>query len=236
MRSMGLTPGYTPAQQAMADAFHAQYGGGGGGAVFVQPAVVAAPACAFGPAATADSAECQAQVIANNLQTIANRSASNYDVDLQNCLNTFPQPPDCYQRTFGLTLPGTTGGTSADIPNAANLLGDPAAQALAAEGAQNNAPTAPPAPHPPAPTPPAPTAPATTPATTPAQKISDTLTGGSTVSPTPTSCPQGYDSVPVDAAASGWICKPTSDTTSSSKALYWIGGIAALALLFAAVK
>jgi len=188
-----------------------------GPAVFVQPVVVPPPACVNDtePGGGAYSPACQAQVIANNLQTLANRTAANYNVDLQNCLNTFPQPPDCYERTFGLTLPNSTGGTSVDIPNAANLLGDPAAQALAAENAHNNTPAPNPPPTPP-PTPPVTTTPATSPATTPAQNISDKLTtGGSTT----------------DSTGGG-----SASTTPSSTTLYWIGGIAALALLFAAVK
>ncbi len=190
--------------------FNFSSGGSSGPAVFKQPVVVPAPACVNDtqPGGSAYSPECQAQVIANNLQTLANRTAANYDVDLQNCLNTFPQPPDCYQRTFGLTLPGTTGGTSADLSNAPALLGDAAANALAAEAAHQ---PVVPATATPTDTPPPPNAPATTPASTPAQKVSDTLTG------------------PTTGGGSG-------STSPISSTLYWIGGIAALALLFAAVK
>lgn len=208
---MGLTPGYTPAQQAMADAFRSTFGGGNAPAVFQAPTVIPTPACAFSSdAATADSEACQRLVRAANDQNIANNTAANYDVFLQNCLNTVPQPPDCYQRTFGLTLPGTTGGTAVDIPNAAALLGDPAAKALAAEGAHTNAP-APPAP----------------PVTHAATGGPDPLAGKTT----PSNGTTGGSSSGSSLDKTGIVV-----TSPVSPALYWIGGLAAVAVLIAAVK
>src|SRR5260221_655114 len=75
-------------------------------ASYVPPTHIPVPACAFGPAATADSAECQRQVMAVQQQNFQIDNNANYAVDLANCLNTFPQPPDCYSRTFGLTPAG----------------------------------------------------------------------------------------------------------------------------------
>ena len=175
---IGDTPGYTPAQQAMADAFRTQYGGAP--AVFVQPAVIPTPACASDtqPGGSAFSDVCQQLIQAAEQANITARTNANYNVDLQNCLSQFPQPTDCYQRTFGLTLPGTTGGATGDLANAPQLLGDPAAQALAAEAAHT--PAIPPNPIPP-----------TTPQTkTPAQQVADNLTkkaDGSTSTPPATS-------------------------------------------------
>ncbi len=70
---------------------------------------------------------------------MAAHTAANYNVDLQNCLNTFPQPPDCYERTFGLTLPNSTGGTNILTPNAGVLLGPDVAAAAAAKAAMDAA-------------------------------------------------------------------------------------------------
>lgn len=157
-----------------------------GPAVYQAPQVIPPPACTQDtqPGGAAFSSGCIAQLLATQQQNLAAGTAANYNVDLQNCLNTFPQPPDCYQRTFGLTLPGTTGGASGDIANAAALLGDPAAAALAAEGA-HNPPT--PTPQPQAPTPtPQTQSPSTGGGTTQQPSGGVTTGGGGTTNPIPT--------------------------------------------------
>lgn len=106
-RGLGLTPGYTPVQQAMADAFKSQFGAPA--AAYVAPPTVATPACAFGP--TADTSECQALVQTAQQTRMQFANDANYTVDLANCLGTFPQPTNCYSRTFGLT---PTGGYTSD--------------------------------------------------------------------------------------------------------------------------
>ncbi len=131
---LGLTPGYSPTQQAMADAFAAEFGGGG--ATYQAPTLLATPACALSPdATTADSAACQQQLFATNLQNIAAGSAANYSVDRTNCETDWaandaryaslglPRPPNtCAQETFGLTLPNSTGGSNILIPNAQSIF------------------------------------------------------------------------------------------------------------------
>lgn len=93
--------------------FNVSGGGGSGPAVFVAPAVIPSPACTLDtqPGGAAFSDACIAQVLANQQANMQARNNANYNVDLQNCLNTYPQPPDCYQRTFGLT---PTGGYTSD--------------------------------------------------------------------------------------------------------------------------
>lgn len=88
-------------------------GGGGGGAAYVAPAVIANPACLqdTSPGGTAFSDACQTQLRQVQQQRMQLANNANYNVDLANCLNTFPQPPDCYTRTFGLT---PTGGYTSD--------------------------------------------------------------------------------------------------------------------------
>lgn len=146
---MGLTPGYTPAQQAMADAFAAQFGAAP--AVYQAPAVIPTPACVQDtqPGGAAFSDACQAELQRVQQANLAAHTGANYTVDLSNCNSNWaendaryasfglPRPPNtCNEDTFGLTLPGTTGGTNALIPDAAALLG-PAAAANAAAAAAN---------------------------------------------------------------------------------------------------
>jgi hypothetical protein len=126
---LGLTPGYTPAQQAMADAFAAQFEAPP--AVYQAPAQSAPPACSSGPANTADSPECIAALLAWQQQQMAAGSAANYAVDRANCETAWaennaryiaagvaPPPNDCAQRTYGLTLPNSSGGTNILTPQA----------------------------------------------------------------------------------------------------------------------
>ena len=82
-------------------------------ATYQAPAVVPVPSCSLDtrPGGAAFSDACIAQVLAAQQQNMQLRNNANYAVDLQNCLNTFPQPPDCYSRTFGLT---PTGGYTSD--------------------------------------------------------------------------------------------------------------------------
>ena len=110
--------------------FNVSGGGGSGPAVFVQPSVVPVPACTQDtrPGGAAFSDACIAQVLAAQQQNMQLRNQANYNVDLQNCLNTFPQPPDCYTRTFGLT---PTGGYTSDAgagPGGSQLIVNAAGQ------------------------------------------------------------------------------------------------------------
>jgi hypothetical protein len=93
--------------------FNFASGGGGGPAVFQTPATVPVPACSQDtqPGGAAFSSACIAQVLAAQQQNMQLANNANYQVDLTNCLNQFPQPTDCYQRTFGLT---PTGGYTSD--------------------------------------------------------------------------------------------------------------------------
>lgn len=69
------------------------------------------------------SSECIAQLLANQQNDFAVNNAKNYSIDLTNCLNTFPQPTDCYQRTYGLTpVGGFTGGVNVVTPNAQQII------------------------------------------------------------------------------------------------------------------
>lgn len=92
--------------------------------VFVAPVQTAAPACSSGPAATADSAACIAQLLANQQQNMNAQNAANYDYDLETCEanyneNIAPDQADgitpgantCSTDTFGLT-PTVSGGYS----------------------------------------------------------------------------------------------------------------------------
>lgn len=83
-------------------------GGGAAPAVYQAPSAVAVPACSQDtrPGGAAFSDACIAQVLAAQQTRFQLANNANYSVDLTNCLNTFPQPPDCYSRTFGLTPAG----------------------------------------------------------------------------------------------------------------------------------
>jgi hypothetical protein len=81
-------------------------GGGSGSGVYVAPNLIPTPACAFGPAATADSEECQKQVMAVQQQNFQLENNANRAVFVADCLNTVPQPTDCYTRTYGQTPAG----------------------------------------------------------------------------------------------------------------------------------
>jgi hypothetical protein len=80
-------------------------------AVYAAPTLIATPACASGPAASADSAECIAQVLAAQQQDFGLENAANRAVFLADCLATYPQPPDCYSRSYDQT---PTGGYTSD--------------------------------------------------------------------------------------------------------------------------
>jgi hypothetical protein len=88
-------------------------GASSGPAVFQAPTTVPVPACSLDtqPGGAAFSSACIAQVLAAQQQNMQLGNNANYNVDLANCLNTYPQPPDCYTRTFGLT---PTGGFTSD--------------------------------------------------------------------------------------------------------------------------
>jgi hypothetical protein len=209
---VGDTPGYTPAQQAMADAFKAQFGGGSSGpAVFQAPTVIPPPACSSDtqPGGAAFSSACIAELLAYQQQNMQSLNNANYAVDLENCLSTYPQPTDCYQRTFGLT---PTGGFTSDAgagPGGSTLILDANGNPVTNTPALLHAPVPTPAPTPtPTPTPQT----QNTGGGSTAQKVADQLTGGGST-PTPTT-------------------PATSNTT-----LYWIAGLAAAGvLLFVAVN
>jgi hypothetical protein len=95
---------------------------------FVAPVQNPAPACSSGPAATADSAACIAQLLSNQQQNMNNQNAANYNYDLQTCEANYaenvPQyqadgitPPQdtCSENTFGLT-PTVSGGYTGTTP------------------------------------------------------------------------------------------------------------------------
>src|SRR5271166_987076 len=61
------------------------YNVGGGSTAYVAPTLVQVPACASGPAATADSAACQAQLMAAQTQNLAANTAANLTSDQGTC-------------------------------------------------------------------------------------------------------------------------------------------------------
>ena len=104
---------------------------------YVPPVQVAVPACIQDtrPGGAAFTQECQQQLMAAQQQNMAAGSAANYDVDRANCETAWaandaryaalglPRPPnDCALRTFGLTLPGSSGGTNILIPSAQSIF------------------------------------------------------------------------------------------------------------------
>ena len=105
-------------------------------ATYVAPTLVSTPACASGPANTADSAACQQQLINANNQNLALANSANYDVDLQNCQNAWQEndaaytadgitgPANtCTENTFGLTyVGGYTDSPDTLTPNAQQLV------------------------------------------------------------------------------------------------------------------
>jgi hypothetical protein len=104
---LGLTPGYTPEQQAMADAFRAQYGGAPA-TVYQAPTPVAVPACSQDtrPGGAAFSAACIAQLLAAQQQNMQLANNANFQIDYANCVGQGIAPADCASRTYGLTPAG----------------------------------------------------------------------------------------------------------------------------------
>ena len=107
-----------------------------GPAVYVPPTLTPTPACASGPATTADSQACQQQVMAAQNANFAASNSSNYAVDLANCQNAWtenaaaytadgiPVPANtCNENTFGLTyVGGYTDSPDTLTPNAQLLV------------------------------------------------------------------------------------------------------------------
>lgn len=90
-------------------------------ASYVAPTLLGAPQCSSGPFGTSTSDACIAQLLQNEAHDLGLQADANYHVFLANCLNTFPQPTDCYQRTFGLTpAGGFTGSFQGDVPKGVN--------------------------------------------------------------------------------------------------------------------
>ncbi len=102
-------------------------------ATYVPPGYVPVPACASGP--TMFTQECIDQVLAAQQANMALATSANYDVFRANCETDWyanaqrytdlglPVPVnDCAQRTYGLTLPGTTGSSVALLPDAQAIL------------------------------------------------------------------------------------------------------------------
>lgn len=101
--------------------------GGTAPATYVAPNYVPVPACASGP--TMFTAECIAQVLAAQQANMAADLAANRAVFVANCNNDWAAnaaqyqalgmavpPNDCEYRSYGQTLPGTTGSTTAYLP------------------------------------------------------------------------------------------------------------------------
>jgi hypothetical protein len=122
---LGLTPGYTPAQQAMADAYLAQTGGGGGGAVYVAPPTTGAPACSSSPFANiSDSPECIAALLAwQQTQFQANNNA-NFQVFYSDCVAQGLDPSVCASRTYGMTPAGGYTSDAGAGPKGSQLILD----------------------------------------------------------------------------------------------------------------
>jgi hypothetical protein len=111
------------------------YAVGGGSTSYVAPAQVAVPACASGPAATADSAACQQQLMASQTQNLAADTGANLTVDQNTCEANYaenaaqyaalglPAPPNtCMQETYGLVPADSTGGVNILAGNATQYL------------------------------------------------------------------------------------------------------------------
>jgi hypothetical protein len=124
----------------------------GAPAVYQAPTPVAVPACTQDtrPGGAAFSDACIAQLLAAQQQNMAAGTAANYSVDRANCENAWVEndaryasmglarpPNDCGQRTYGLTLPGTSGGTNILTPNAQQILDPGYTGPVAPAGASN---------------------------------------------------------------------------------------------------
>src|SRR5579872_2839592 len=116
---------------------------------FQAPIFTAAPACSSGPAATADSAACIQQLLANQQGNMNAENAANYAYDLQTCEANYnenlaayqadgvtPPPNTCASDTFGLTPTvsgGYTGSTTGPQPQL-NTASCPAGQTIGPNG------------------------------------------------------------------------------------------------------
>ena len=112
------------------------YNVGGGSTAYQAPAQVAVPACASSPDAnTADSAECQAQLMAAQRQNLAADTGANLTVDQNVCESNYaenaaayaalgisPPPNTCMEQTYGLVPADTTGGVNILAGNATQYL------------------------------------------------------------------------------------------------------------------
>ena len=112
------------------------YNVGGGSTSYQAPAQVAVPACASSPDAnTADSAECQAQLMAAQTQNLAADTGANLTVDQNTCESNYaenaavfaalgiaPPPNTCMEQTYNLVPADTTGGVNILAGNATQYL------------------------------------------------------------------------------------------------------------------
>ena len=123
---LGLTPGYTPAQQAMADAYAAQFGGPTPAAVYQAPAPVGVPACSQDtrPGGAAFSDACIAQLLAAQQQNMQLANNANFKVDYANCVGQGIAPADCASRTYGLTPAGGYASDAGAGPGGSQLILD----------------------------------------------------------------------------------------------------------------
>jgi hypothetical protein len=123
---LGLTPGYTPAQQAMADAYAAQFGGGPTPAVYQAPASVAVPDCTKDtqPGGAAFSSACIAQLLAAQQKNMQLANNANFVVDYTNCVGQGIAPADCASRTYGLTPAGGYTSDAGAGPGGTQLILD----------------------------------------------------------------------------------------------------------------
>src|SRR6185369_4054574 len=122
--SINVTTIWTPTYGFLDTPGVAPIDNSGGTSSYQSPTLLGAPACSKDANPfVANSAECIAQLLANQQHDMGQANLANYNVDLYNCLNTFPQPTNCYERTFGLTpVGGYTGGVNILTQNAQQFV------------------------------------------------------------------------------------------------------------------
>ena len=199
---------------------------------FQAPQFTPPPACSSGPATTADSAACIQQLLANQQGNMNAENAANYAYDLQTCEANYnenlaayaadgitPPPNTCMSDTFGITPTvsgGYTGSTTGAQPQL-NTASCPQGQTIGPNGVCQIPTVNVPAP--------------------PTVSSANNPTVAS-VQPTSQTTQMIQNSANQANAANGFQSGGTGLPAgiTTTEILYAVGGLAALALLMAAIK